>query len=58
MIGNHVENEYHFLFQCELYSVERLQVEHALNVSFTQLAEVEKLNLVFEHPFILGKLVK
>ncbi len=56
--GNHGTHEYHFLFQCELYSIERSQVEHALSVSFTQLAKVEKLNLVFEHPFILGKFVR
>ena len=56
--GNHIKNEYHFLFECQLYNTERSHVEHALNVSFTQLGEVEKLSLVFEHPFILGKYVR
>ena len=56
--GNYIENEHHFLFQCELYNTERTQLEYALDISFTDLSDVEKFNLVFRHPFILGKYIR
>ncbi len=58
LLCNQVEDEYHFRFQCELYNVERTQPSHRLNVTLSELTEQEKLNLVFEHPFILGKFVR
>ena len=56
--GNHVENEVHFLFKCEFYNLERTQLETALGVPLINLTDIEKFNLVFEHPFSLGKYVR
>ena len=53
--GNHVENELHFLFKCELYNLERARLETSLGVPLINLTDKEKFKLVFEHPFSLGK---
>ncbi len=56
--ANQVENESHFLFQCELYNIERLRLEVAIGVPLANLVENEKYDLVFGHPFILAKYVR
>ncbi len=54
---NQVENKSHFLFQCELYNIERSRLEVAIGVPLANLNEKDKYDLLFEHPFILAKYV-
>ncbi len=56
--SNQVENELHFVFQCHLYDIERNQFEHALNVSFSELSDIDKFTTIFQHPFILGRYLR
>ncbi len=53
--SNHVENEYHFLFECDLYKDERIIMQTAMNANFTDLSPTEKFDLIFNHPYILGR---
>ncbi len=55
---NEIENEHHFLFECNLYSAERSVFETKLNCTFSGMSIVNKFKTVFEHPFLLGKYVK
>ncbi len=53
--SNQVENEHHFLFECGLYNDERIVMETAMNASFNDLNVTEKFDLVFKHPYSLGR---
>ncbi len=56
--SNQVENEWHLLFHCNLYDVERSQFEHSLNISFGDLTDNNKFTTVFQHPFMLGRYLR
>ncbi len=53
--SNQVENEYHFLFECDLYNNERSIMETAMRANFNELSVTDKFNLVFLHPYSLGR---
>ena len=55
---NQIENEAHFLFDCDLYTNHRTDKLASLNADFDQMNELQKLELVFKHPFALGIYVK
>ncbi len=55
---NCVENEAHFLFECDLYETERSQFEAEIGVNFSNLSTENKFRTVFEHPYRLGKFLK
>ncbi len=52
---NQIENEAHFLFECDLYTDQRTNMLASLTVDFDQLSDLQKFELVFKHPFALGK---
>ena len=53
-----VENEEHFLFNCNFYSAERARFETELGCTFNELSIIEKFKTVFEHPYKLARFVK
>ncbi len=55
---NNVEDEEHFLFNCEFYSNERSTFETGLNCNFADLSTIEKFKLIFKHPYKLAKYLK
>ena len=55
---NCVEDEAHFLFECDLYTAERNQFETDINANFNILSKENKFRTVFEHPFRLGRFMK
>ncbi len=55
---NNVEDEEHFLFNCEFYSNERSTFETGLNCNFADLSTTEKFKLIFKHPYKLAKYLK
>ncbi len=55
---NSVENEEHFLFDCNYYLDERTKLENDIGCSFNDMNADEKFQTVFEHPFRLAKYVK
>ena len=50
-----VENEYHFLFECNEYTEYREEFETAIDANLTQLTLQEKFDKVFSHPHSLGR---
>ena len=55
---NMVENEEHFLFECDLYDTERNQFENEANINFAMLDTTEKFQKAFEHPYKLGRYMR
>ncbi len=55
---NEVEDEAHFLFNCKLYDVIRASFEADLGSPLQNMSISEKFNLVFEHPYILGRFMR
>ncbi len=55
---NCVEDEAHFLFECDLYTAERNQFETDINTNFNVLSMENKFQTAFEHPFRLGRFIK
>ena len=53
-----IENETHFVFECDYYNEERLKPENVTNVTFAHLDNKSKFEHVFDHPFALGKYLK
>ncbi len=56
--SNDVENEDHFLFNCNFYSTERDRLETEIGCSFNDLNTVDKFKTVFEHPYKLARFMK
>ncbi len=56
--SNSVENESHFLFECESYANERVKLEQEIGCNFSIMNENEKFRCIFEHPFRLAKYIK
>ncbi len=56
--SNNVENESHFLFECESYANERVKLEQDIGCNFSIMNENEKFKSIFEHPFRLAKYIK
>ncbi len=52
-----IENEAHFLFNCEFYHDYRQSLETALNVDFSIITLEEKFDKVFRHPHSLSRYV-
>ncbi len=55
---NSVEDEAHFLFECDKYAEERQALETSINVVFANLTTTEKFVQVFQHPYSLGRFIK
>ena len=55
---NDIENEEHFLFHCNFYSTERVNLETGINCNFNDLSTNEKFNAIFKHPFKVAKYIK
>ncbi len=53
-----VENEKHFLFDCDFYLSERNRLENDIECNFANLDLKAKFKTIFEHPFRLAKYVK
>ncbi len=53
-----IENEAHFLFDCDLYNNERNQFETDIGIIFSDMNTENKFRTIFEHPFMLGKFMK
>ncbi len=56
--SNDVENEEHFLFECNYYLDERTKFENDIGRSFDGLSADQKFKTVFEHPFRLARYIK
>ncbi len=55
---NEVENEAHFLFDCNLYDVIRANFEADLGSPLQNMSVTEKFDFVFEHPYSLGRFIR
>ena len=55
--NNQVEDEAHFLFDCETYNDLRNDMETAMNIQLDRLNFTEKLEVIFKHPYSLGRYV-
>ncbi len=53
-----IENEKHFLFECDFYLSERNRLENDIECNFANLDLKDKFKTIFEHPFRLAKYVK
>ncbi len=53
--SDQVEDEAHFLFDCDMYKDLRNDMQTAMNVQFDTLNLSEKFETIFKHPHILGK---
>ncbi len=56
--NNAVENEVHFLFECDYYRMERTRLENAINVNLSILNNNVRFSIIFDHPYALGKYVR
>ncbi len=54
----HVENEAHFMFHCNFYEGYRNELETGIGADFRNLSTTEKFNLVFQHPYKLGRYIQ
>ena len=50
-----VEDEAHFLFECDMYNNLRNDMQTAMNAQFNTLDLPEKFETIFKHPHSLGK---
>ncbi len=55
---NKIENEAHFLFECDLYDTERNQFVNETDINLAELSTDEQFRSVFEHPFRLGRYMR
>ncbi len=55
---NDIEDEHHFLFDCNFYSAERSVFETHLNCTFSNMSVEDKFMVAFEHPFVLARYIK
>ncbi len=55
---NRVENEAHFLFECDLYAPMRNDLETSIGASFDNMNVTEQFQSVFKHPYALGKFME
>ncbi len=53
--NNDIENEFHFLFECDEYNEYRSKLETAIGTNFSDLSAQEKFDRVFSHPHSLGR---
>ncbi len=53
-----IENEAHFLFECDIYSTDRTQLEATMNCRFLDMDTADKFKSVFKHPYALGTFMK
>ncbi len=53
-----IENEAHFLFECDIYSTDRTQLEATMNCRFLNMDTADKFKTVFMHPYALGTFMK
>ncbi len=53
--NNDIENEFHFLFECDEYTGYRTELETAIGTNFSDLSAQEKFDRVFSHPHSLGR---
>ena len=55
---NKVEDEAHFLFECDTYTAYRDELEIATNSNFANMSTSDKFRVVFNHPYSLGRFMK
>ncbi len=55
---NRVENEDHFLFECDLYAPMRNDLEASIGASFDNMNVTEQFQSVFKHSYALGKFIE
>ena len=56
--SDEVENEHHFLFECNYYAIERSKLESDTDCIFRNMGSNNRFKTVFESPFKLAKYVK
>ncbi len=52
---NQIENEAHFMFDCNLYAPYRQELETGIGADFSIMNTTDKFNAVFSHPYMLGR---
>ncbi len=55
---NEIEDEHHFLFDCDFYQNERHTLESDIGCNFNVLDVTDRFEIIFDHPFRLGKYIK
>ena len=56
--NNAVENEVHFLFECDYYRTERIRLENSINANLSILNDNVRFTIIFDHPYALGKYLR